>query len=351
MDNIDMVFSTEFNFKSFASQYDAIEDLDDIVKKAPNGIAIADYIIRDLLVIELKTLKVDPTKKMDAYYQDIMARPDFPSIYGELDLRHVASLLSDGDAVIRGIENKAFRQIESIISKANKQIKSTIQYLNMDSHTYGTLIIINEFANFFEPDVLVGYISKMLSAKSDNKFRFSNIHQVILFQNTHKVTNKDTQGSSIPIYGIINDNLDLTEISLKATEVLDTMIENYSHFNGFDHREEDDFESMMDIEKLSINVKKDLNGQEVIEEKYRLNRYMKDFTEDRLIKHGSLVVSLVIAMNFKENPAIIEHKHRMLIYKAFIELLEESRIRPFDLKKLNVDAQKFSMKKDKYNFW
>lgn len=351
MSNRDVSFSTEYGFKSFMSQYDAIEDLDDIVKTPPKGIAIADYVIRDLLVIELKTLKVNPTEKMNEYYQEVMARPNFPSVYGELDLRHVASLLPDGDAVIRNIENKAFRQIQSVISKANKQIKSTIQYLNMDSHTYGTLIIINELADFFEPDVLVGYISKMLGAKSNDKLRFSNIHQVILFQNTHKVKNDSTLSSLIPIYGIINDNLDCTEISSKANEVLDTMIESYSHFNGFSHREEDDFEAMMDIEKLTSDSKKELNGQERIEENYRLNQYMRDFTEDRLIKHGSLVVSLTIAMGLKESPLILENNQKRHVYKAFIELLEESRLRPFDLRKLNIDTKKCAMEKSKYKLW
>jgi hypothetical protein len=218
----------------------------------------------------------------------------------------------------------------------------------MDSHTYGTLIIINEFADFFEPDVLVGYISKILSAKSNDKLRFSNIHQVILFQNTHKVKNENSQSSLIPIYGIINDNFDCTETGLKANEVLDTMIESYSHFNGFNHKEEDSFETMIDIEKLISNSKKELSGQEIIEENYRLNQYMKDFTEDRLIKHCSLVVSLIIAMGLKENPLILEKQHKMHVYKAFIELLEESRLRPFDLRKLNIEAKKFSRGKSKY---
>ena len=347
----DVKFSTEINFKSFMSQYDVIEDLDDIIKTVPKGVAIADYTVRDIIVIELKTLKVDPTQKMETYYQEVMARPDFPAIYGELDLRRVASILPDGERVIRNIENKAFRQIEKIISKANKQIESTIQYLHMDSRTYGALIIINELAEFFEPDVLVSYINKMLSVRINGKFRFSNINQVILLQNTHKIKHECSQSLVIPIYGIINGNLKSTEIGLKADEILNTMIKSYSHFNGSNYREEDDFEAIMNIEKINSDSKNNLNGQEIIEERYRLNRYMKDFTEDRLIKHGSLVVSLTIAMGLKENPLIMQNDKKRHVYKAFIELLEESRLRPFDLRKLNIDAKKFAMKKNKYKLW
>ena len=343
-----MEFSTEQQFKSFMSQYSVIEDLDVVVKTTPSGVCIADYLVRDLLVIELKTLKVDPTPKMNEYCQEIMMRSDFPAIYGELDLRHVASLLPDGEEVIRSIENKAFRQIQSIISKANKQIKSTIEHLNMDSGTYGTLIIINEIASFFEPDVLVGYISKMLTMSLNGRTRFSNIHQIILIQNTHKIKNKIFQDVIIPIYGIINDNLQVTETTLKADKVLDKMIESYSHFNGFKHIEIDDSKSNMNIEKLASEIKKDLNGQEKIEEKYRSNRYMKDYTEERLIDHGSLVVSLTIAMFLKENPLILEKNQKMYVIKAFIELLEESRLRPFNLRMLNVDAKKFTINKDRY---
>lgn len=335
----DINFSNELNFKSFMSKYDVIEDIDLIVDKAPSGVTIADYAIRNLLVIELKTLKEDPAQKIDEYLHQVMERSDFPAIYGDFDFRKVISILPDSKKIITDIETKAFRQIEKVISKANKQIKSTIQYLNMDSQTYGTLIIINELADFFEPDVLVDYIKRKLVSRSNGELRFSNIHQVILFQGTHKLKNSSYDGIVLPIYGIENGSLATTEISVTADRFLTKMLEAYSIFNKFNHQVSDNFDLMMEIEKIEEESRKPLNGQERIEENYRLNRYMEYFTEEELIEFGSTIVSVMIAVGLRDKPLILKQSQKRYFFKAFVELIEESRLRPFDLKKLRIDPK------------
>ena len=339
MNEADTNYSSEVQFKAFMSRYSQIEDLDALAELAPDGIKIADYTVRELLVIELKTLKEDPSQKMNEYFHKIMEIPDFPAIYGEFDFRKAVSLLSDGEKIITQIETKAFRQIESIISKANKQIKSTIQYLNMDYRTYGTLIIINELADFFEPDVLVDYIKKKLVSRTNGELRFSNIHQVILFQGTHKLKNSQNEGVVLPVYCIENGTLEVNEISIKADEFLAQMAKDYSIFNGFNHQAFDDFNLVMDIEKLKKDPEKVLSGQERIEKKYRLNRYMKNFTEEELIEFGSVVVSVVIATGLVDKPLILGKVQKRHFFKAFVELIEESRLRPFDLRKLNINLK------------
>jgi len=318
------------------SQYDVVEDLDLAANRAPSGIAVADYAVRDLIVIELKTVKKNPAQKMNKHFHEIMERSDFPAIYGEFDFRKSVGLLPDGEEIITQIETKAFRQIESIISKANKQIKSTVQYLNMDYRTCGALII-NELAEFFEPDVLVDYVKKKLVSRVDGKLRFTNIHQVILFQGTHKLKISQHDGIMLPVYCIENGTLDVTEISVKADKLLAQIVKDYSVFNGSNHQVLTDFDLAMNIEKLKREPDKTLNGQEKIEKNYRLNRYMEDFTEDELIEFGSKVVSVIIATGLRDKPLKLEKNQKRHFFKAFVELMEESRLRPFDLRKLNVD--------------
>lgn len=337
MNNKDINFANEINFKYFISQYDVVEDLDLAANRASYVKSVADYAVRDLIVIELKTLKENPAQKMDKHFHEVMKRPDFPAIYGKFDFRKAVSLLSDGEEIITQIETKAFRQIESIMSKANKQIKSTIQYLNMDSQTYGTLIIINELADFFEPDVLADYIKNKLVSRTNGELRFTNIHQVILFQGTHKLKMSHYDEIKLPVYCIENGTLEVTEISAKADKFLAKMAIDYSIFNGFNHQVFDDLDLAMDIEKLKKEPERILNGQERIEKNYRLNRYMKDFTEEKLIEFGSTVVSVVIAIGLRDKPLILEENQKRHFFKAFIELIEESRLRPFDLKKLHID--------------
>ncbi|WP_076409370.1 hypothetical protein [Shewanella sp. UCD-KL12] len=339
-------FSNEDNFKSFMAQYDPIADLDDIEEKFPDGTEIADYAIRDVVVIELKTLKEDPTQKMENFFHEIMKRPDFPAIYGELNFRRVVNLLPDGEQNIRKFETVAFRQIESIMSKANKQVVSTIDHLKMDPQTSGTLIIINEFADFFEPDVLVNYISKRLGSKNDKGLlRFSHLNHVILIQDTHKVRDASQSGIVIPVYYIANDNIAQNEVNKKAYIALRELIKNYSHFNKCNHKVYDNVDESLDIEKLhQPEVKEPLKGQEWIEDQYRKNRYMKDFTDEQLIEFGSMVMSVCYSMVLKENPLVLEHHKKMHLFKTQIELFEESRLRPFDLRRLDIDPRKYAPK-------
>lgn len=347
MKNNKITFLNEDNFKLFMAQYELAEDLDEIEDKFPDGTKIADYTIKDVVVIELKTLKDDPKEKMENYFHDVMKRSDFPAIYGEIDFRKVVSLLPDGEHIIRKFEQKAFRQIESIMSTANKQVISTIKNLDMNSHTTGALIIINEFASFFEPDVLINYISDMLSTKkSRNEFRFSNLHNVILIQETHKVKDLNQTGVMIPIYNVVNDNLIETETTKIASQALQKLIQNFSNFNNFKHKTYNNDDEVLCIEKIEQQPqsKKPLRGQELIEDMYRKNRYMKDFTDDKLIEFGSKVMSICYAMLLKEKPLIVEHNRKMQLFRKQIELVEESRLRPFDLRLLDIDPQKYAPK-------
>ena len=339
-------FSSEESFKSFMAQYIPTADLDNIKDEFPNGVNIADYAINNIIVIELKTLKEDPTQKMENYFHEIMRRPDFPAIYGEINFRRVVSLLPDGKDIIRKFETIAFRQIESIMSKANKQIISTIDHLKMDSQTSGALVIINELADFFEPDVLVDYISKRLGSKSDKGLlRFTHLNHVVLIQDTHKVKDSSQGGIVIPIYEIINDNISQNGISNKANIALSDIIKHYSEFNNHKHKKTDGINESIEIEKIhQKEIEQPLRGQKWIEDQYRNNRYMKNYTDEQLIEFGSMVISMCYAMFLKENPLILEHHKKMHLLKTQIEVFEESRLRPFDLRRLNIDPKKFTRK-------
>lgn len=189
------------------------------------------------------------------------------------------------------------------MSKANKQVISTIEHLKMNPDTAGTLIIINELAEFFEPDVLVNYIAAMLgtkSMKSPSELRFPHLYNVILMQDTHKVKNTNQSGTFIPVYYVVNDNLEDTETTQIAEKALSDIIEKYSHYNNCNHAIHNN--GLFDIEKIEQpKAKEPLRGQEWIEDQYRKNRYMKDFTDEQLIELGSMVMSVCYAIVLKEN--------------------------------------------------
>jgi len=337
-------FSTEKNFQEFMKSYTTFEDLDNIKDDIPSGIKVADYAIRDLVVMELKTIRSDPKDKIVKFCNDIALRPDFPSVYGNYDFRKIVSLMDNEKEIIRKFELKAFRQIEEIVSKANKQIKSTIKHFSMNKNTSGILLLINESADMLEPDLLADYLCKLIISKSigpeeDETPRFKHIHRIILLQSSHKIANesKGQLSSFIPIYTIENDIVDKPFAEGDLNNTVAQLIKKYSHFNGFNYAKNDDVNNAP-LEQIKKSLPAKFTAQEKIEEHYRKNRYMENYSDEELIKYGSLVLSSSIAMFLKKNPLKVSIDKKMHIIKSYIELLEEGRLRPFDFKRMNIDT-------------
>ncbi len=230
-------FANEENLKKFISYLKGVIDLDKITEQFPNKEGIADYLIENLLVIELKTLKSNPETKVKNFLADEMSKinneKEYPIFYGKHNLRKVAHVLPNGENIINKLDNLYFRQIEGVMRKANKQIKSTIKNLNMNSYSYGVLIVINEQAEFYQPEVLSGYICRELLKKNEEgNPRYSNIHQVAVIQSSYKVINNEDETLLIPCHFIKNSLLQNTELSQKAEEVMKFFWSEFSRFNG-----------------------------------------------------------------------------------------------------------------------
>lgn len=324
----------EQNFKRYMSGVEDVEELDSLVESLPNSVAIADYFIKDLLVIELKTLKVDPGLKLNKYYKDIIKKKGISETSDQLSLRKIANVMPDGEKIIRDIENKIFRNIETIIKKANKQIGSTIANLGMNNDTYGVLVIINEYAQFLEPIALVDFIKRKLSSKVGGVFRFSNINQVVLFQNTHKLTGIPESSTLIPIYGIINGNIKTTHMDNKATNRLEQLIEGYTNSIGCNHINLDSFNSFLDIEKLDGQSDENLTEHERIESHYRHHRYLETLENNELISLHEKMISILSEVLSDKDINIEREKEQMVHIRKFVEVLEEMRLRGFNVKKL-----------------
>ena len=313
--------------------------LDEFDTKIADGEKIADFLLKDSVVIELKTLKVDPTEKMHDFFHEVTKRPDFPGVYGQINFRKVVGLMPDSDDILKKFDNKAFRQVETVIRKANKQIKSTIKNLKLNKNVCGVLILINESAHFYEPDKLASYILELLNKKSGDELRFANIHHVILIQGTHKVSSE--KSLLIPLYDLVNSNISKDEFAIKAEKVLADMIADFAVFNKMNFVPVHDLNHTLSVSPIKQIPKEKLDAQQKIEDFYRKNRYMENWSDEELKLFCSETLSIFYASLLKNNPLVMEHKKKLHFYKVVIEILEESRLRPFDLKKLDLFPEKY----------
>lgn len=232
-------FATEETFKQFVTSLKGVIDLDKIAEKFSDKEKMADYLIENLLVIELKTFKSNPRDKVIGYAQSEMDKINqaegFPILLGQHSFRKIAQTLLNGKEIINKFDNKYFRQIEGVMKNANKQINSTIENLNMTPHSYGVLIIINEQADLYQPEIVIGYICReLLRTTNEGKPRYSNIHQVALIQSSYKV-NDDSKNVLIPCHFIKNSLLDGTELSQKAEDVMRFFWSEFARFVGVEN--------------------------------------------------------------------------------------------------------------------
>lgn len=162
----------------------------------------ADFLIDERFIVEVKNLEVDPKGKIEAYVQELRSRSDFPSFYGEVDLRGLLNQLPDGEAQYRRIFGRVSRGIEAIVRKANSQIRNTAEVLKIDQPV-GVLIIANEDIPLLNPRLMVKKASATLCERTTTgSIKHKSIDHLWLISQTHHL---HTENGQIGIPSIIVD--------------------------------------------------------------------------------------------------------------------------------------------------
>lgn len=325
----------EADMIDFLSCLDYVETLDGNVK-APDGVRIADYLFfNGKTVTELKTLKSDPSDKLNAKAQELMDEESFPLIYGQFDLHKAVAEMPDGDRVNRKLFLYATRQLEGILRSANRQIESTKNYLKLSDSTTGMLLIANDTVKTIPANEIANRICELMSQQSSKGvFKYEHIDTVCIIQNVYEIKNTSI-GKLTPVMIVENDFGGKVKFRSVEKDVSD-FVKHWSMYNGFNHREEivnniDDFE--FELNDIFTPVPETM--QEKVEFNYRNERYLLNSSEEELIKYGSEIYSRLI-VNFKKGQNKLSESEVMQLMKLCIEFNEEARLRPFDMKKLNI---------------
>ena len=325
---MDSELDIEQRMISFLSSQSHVTPLDGHVEQPPN-VKIADYLFFDRrAVTELKTLKVDPKEKIFAHATSAMESDDFPLLFGSYDLDTAIKNMPGGQAHLSKIFVKATTVVEGICRQARDQIASTKKLLCLDPETPGILLVLNETVESIPVSQLVDRFSYWLSGGGKDPGRFSHIDFVILIQTTYRL--KATVGTQVPAFIISNDFNAHRHHKVEAD--VSRFIKSWADSQGHRHTETSD----------TSNLKFELNQplpptpqsvQDLIEHRYRASRYMRDWTEEQLTHHGTDVVQKMFSLILKgvERPS---EKDSQRYIRQFTELLEESRLRGFDLKKI-----------------
>lgn len=325
---MDSDFDIEQRMISFLASQSHVTPLDGHVEQPPN-VKIADYLFFNRKAItELKTLKVDPKEKIFVQATPAMESEDFPLLFGEYDLNTAIKNMPGGQVHLNKIFAKATTVVEGICRKAKDQIGSTKKLLKLDPETPGILLVLNETLESIPVFQLVDRFSYWLSGGGKDPGRFSHIDFIILIQTTYRL--QAATGKQVPAFIISNGFNAYRHHKIEAE--ISLFVESWAHSQGHRHAQ------IRDISNLKFEINRPLppppkSGQDFVEHRYRASRYMRGWTEEQFIQHGTDVMQKMLSLILKgvERPSEAD----ALIYiRQFTELLEESRLRGFDLKKI-----------------
>lgn len=327
---MDSVREIEDRMISFLRSQDHVTLLDGHVAQ-PDRVKIADYLFFNRqAVVELKTLKIDPKNKILDGAKALMESDDFPLIFGEYDLETAIKNTSGGQEHLDKIFSNATRMVEGVLRNAKQQIASSKRLLGLDPDTPGIALILNDTVESIPASRLADKFSSRLTGDGKEPGRFSEIDFIILIQTTYRLQQSNGISTRLPTF-IISNPFNAHRHH-KIEQEIQFFLQAWAHSQGHN------FESTSETSGLQFEQNHaprpgPQSLQELVEAQYRARRYMSEWSEDRLIAHGKDVIQkmLPIFLIDAEKPSEAEAH---LYIKQFTELLEEGRIRGFDLRKV-----------------
>jgi hypothetical protein len=327
---MDNTLDIETRMISFLESQVHVTPLDGHVPQ-PTGVKIADYLFFNRqAVVELKTLTVDPKDKILNSAKPLMESDEFPLIFGDYDFETAIKNTPDGKAHLDRIFSNATRMVEGVLRNAKRQIASSKKLLGLDPDTPGIALILNDTIESIPVSQLVDRFSFRLTGDGKDPGRFSEIDFIILIQTTYRLQRGGGGAMLLPAFVISNDFN--AHRHHKVEHEIQLFLRAWANSQGHNYESTSETSDLR-FEHNHIPPPAPESLQERVEARYRVHRYMKEWSEEKLISHGKDVIQRMLPIFLKGAKKPSETDSHIYI-KQFTELLEESRIRGFDLKKI-----------------
>lgn len=334
-----MGLTLENRFNQFMTSLSGVESVDKLI---PSGSFQnknrADYLLADRrVVIELKTLKVDPSAKVENELSQHRDRSDFPLIPGIVELPKILRHLPDGNQINQRIYRNISRSVEKAVRSAEEQISDTEEILNLRD-TVGLLVLLNESIDVLDPQVVGRRTSELLSRKRTDGSMYTSIDFVWLLFESHatKLSDGSLARPSILLEGPTASSFDW------FTPIFNWLQTSWSEFNNVPLRYAS-IEKLAEIPFRSAKPDKaippdKLKRHEQWEQLYEKAPYLRSLSDDEVFEHGSTVFQLLTPYFLKDGPRVPMEQLEPLFVK-WSDFLQESRHRGLNIRHLQGKVQ------------
>lgn len=294
----------------------------------------ADFLLFDRrLIVELKSIEVDTSPKVESEMDRHRNRDDFPLIYGEVELNKILKHLPDGGKINDRIFMRTTRSIEDATRSAEDQIENTAKLLGI-SDAVGIMVMINQDIDILTPEVIATRISMLMKrAREDGSLRSPIIFSWLIFE-SHTLT-LGLAEKTLPMILLAGPRA--SEFPW-VTGFLDYLQVAWAQFNGYPLFKLD-AQRVVDIPVAPLAASKQhkpgdkISRQQLWERNYHNNPYLRALSDREVLQRGHSAIEALLPHFMVGEPklSLEEMEPLMIVWSDF---LCETRHRGLDLREM-----------------
>lgn len=328
--------SLEDRFMTFIGRLDGSENIDNSLSNVELLYGKrADFLLNERKVIlEIKSLKVDPHYKIEERISPHRSRPEFPHFYWKSDLDTILPYLPDGEEIRHNIFHAVTRAVQTALEKADDQIHATKGALKLES-SCGVVAILNENIDILSPDVIAAKANQMLLKTKNGNIRYKQLSFVWIISESHLLISKDgaehlplilLEGPTADDYANVGEYLDNLQLKWAEFEEHKSLSRGrLQNFEGVNFKKQS--------VKQKDNRQASLARHEIWRRRYRAQPYLRSLSETDFIEHSARILTTMMP-HFLVGGKKLPHATVADLMEGWTHILEEAEHRNFDMKKL-----------------
>ena len=321
---------------TFIGRLDGSENIDNSLSNVELSYGKrADFLLNERKVIlEIKSLKIDPHYKIEERLSPHRSRPEFPHFYWKSDLDTILPHLPDGEEIRHTIFHAVTRTVQTALEKVDDQIQSTKEALKLES-SCGVVAILNENINILSPDVVAAKANQMLLKTRNDDIRYKQLSFVWIISESHILIAKDgaehlplilLEGPTADDHADVEDYLDYLQLKWAEFEGYQTLSRGrLQNFDGVNFKKQ----SL----KQNDNRQASLARHETWRRRYRAQPYLRSLSETDFIEHSARILTTMMP-HFLIGGKKLPHATVAHLMEGWTHILEEAEHRNLDMKKL-----------------
>lgn len=330
-----MSSALERRFLHFLSGIPGAESLDELLSgEQYKGERRADFLLFDRrVIIEVKSLEVDTSSKVEGEMATHRDRDDFPLIYGEVDLSKVLAHLPDGKEINDRIFLRTTRSVEAAARSAEDQIENTARLLSLPD-SVGVLVLLNQEIDIFTPEVVAHRLAMLLRRKSDDGSVRSPIAFSWLIFESHFLEH----GPATKTLPLVNLKGSKAKAFPWFDELLTYLQVAWANFNGHPIFLQSE-SSPVNLQARSFNAPEQpkpgdkITKQKLWELRYSESPYLRPLNDQEVLRRGKAAVDALTPRFLKGGPPTSPEQWEELMI-PWSDFLCEARHRGLDLRHL-----------------